>query len=127
MTILRLPGVSCAHYRLGRCLYEENLNPGYDQGLRCKVLISLQEAYDRFITQADVFNLAEHTAAAIWKKRFQNFQGQETSCQDRKPNDKKDIPGCDHAMGELCLLALPACAGQCERFTAVTIQTRFSR
>lgn len=117
--VLRLPGVNCLHYRLGRCLYEETLNPGYDQALRCQVLTRLQEAYDQFITQADAFGLAENTAAAIWAKRCQSFQAQETGCQDHKPNDTKDFPGCDHAAGDVCLLALPVCTGQCANFSAV--------
>ena len=35
--LVRLPAFGCRSYHEGRCLYEEQLNPGLDVDLRCSV------------------------------------------------------------------------------------------
>jgi hypothetical protein len=115
-TLLRLPGNHCRHYCLGHCLQAEHANPGYHAGHTCRVVVHLCQAYDAFLKQADAFDLKEATAWDIWRKRFAVLASQETGCQDHKPGGRNEFPDCAHAQGDVCLLALPACQGQCPDF-----------
>lgn len=116
-TLLRLPGQGCRHYLLGRCYYQEFLNPGYERIYRCRVLVRLQAVYDAFLTQADSFNLEDAAAAAIWRKRFLELCREDTGCQDHKPDDTESFPGCSLCLGDVCVLRLPGCPGRCAEFT----------
>jgi hypothetical protein len=115
--IIRFPGAGCAYYDNGRCLYEETLNPGLDEGLRCATLNRLEEAYDDFLRQAEVFDLSEDKALRIWEERFSRLVRQQSDCQDYLPGDNDNFLGCVFALGDLCLKAFPRCLGQCPRFS----------
>ncbi|UJX40276.1 hypothetical protein K9F62_16450 [Desulfovibrio sp. JY] len=111
-----LPGLGCRHYLLGRCLYEEHVNPGLDQGFRCRVLTRLGRAFDDFLVRAEAMGLTEEQAGRVWRSRFPETLTREGSCRDYLPGDTTSFPDCANAAGELCLLALPACPGRCRRF-----------
>lgn len=115
--IIRFPGAGCAHFRSGRCLYEEDLNPGLRKSLHCNTLNRLEEAYDDFLRQAEVFALSEEKALRIWEERFSRLVSQQSDCQDYLPGDNENFLGCVFALGDLCLKAFPLCDGQCPRFT----------
>ena len=65
-----LPGLRCHHYIERRCLYEERLNPGLHREWRCQVLCAWEEAYERFIDQAEHFRLSGEEVGELWKKRL---------------------------------------------------------
>lgn len=111
--LLRLPGTACRHFSAGRCLLEEHQNPGWDPAHACRVVTRLCEAYDGFLGRAEAFGLEEASAFAIWSRRFAVLTRQETGCQDYEPGGTDDFPGCSHAKEHVCLLAMPACRGQC--------------
>ena len=111
-----LPGLGCRHYLAGRCLYEEHLNPGLDQKLRCLVLTRLGRAFDDFLIRAEAMGLTEEQAGRAWKNRFPDTLARQGTCRDYQAGDTTSFPDCANAAGELCLLALPACPGRCRRF-----------
>jgi hypothetical protein len=115
--LVRLPAQDCSHFALRRCLYEEHLNPGYDQELRCVVVLHLHGLYDSFLDQAEAFGLGEAQAQDIWERRFQELCRHDTGCQDYKPGANEGFPHCQHGIGDLCVLKLPECAGRCRRFS----------
>ena len=112
----RLPGDGCRHFQAGRCLYEEHLNPGLDEALRCIVVRRLGRAFDDFLLRADNMGLGEEQAGRLWQARFPATLAKEGNCQDYLPGDSEAFPDCLHAAGELCLLAFPVCPGRCHRF-----------
>jgi hypothetical protein len=112
----RLPGTFCRHYLAGRCLYEEHLNPGLHEDYRCAVLLRLGRVFDDFALRAENLGLTEEQAGRAWKARFPATLAREGYCRDRPGGDTRTFPECDNAAGDLCLLALPACAGVCSRF-----------
>ncbi len=113
--ITSLPGTSCRFHVLGRCLYEERLNPGYNRQWRCRVLLRWEHAYDTFLAQADNFVMEPETAAGIWEERLRKLMREGHDCPDFLPGGE-DPTGCRHIFGGLCLEALPPCPGQCRRF-----------
>ncbi len=115
--IITFPASGCAHFILGRCLYEEHLNPGYQAGYRCLALERLQKGYDSFLNQVDAFGLDDARASGLWEKRFLELCREDTGCQDHEPDDRKDFPGCRHSLEDICVLRLPACAGRCRNYT----------
>ena len=114
--ISRLPGRACRYYRSGRCLYEEHRNPGLDESYRCAVLLRLGRAFDDFTLRAENLGMTEEQAGLAWKARFPEALAREGSCRMRPPGDTTSFPDCANATGDLCLLALPLCAGVCPRF-----------
>ncbi|MBN2140913.1 MAG: hypothetical protein PHV85_01305 [Desulfovibrionaceae bacterium] len=116
--IHRLPGRGCRFYQKGRCLYEETLNPGLNRDWRCRVLLAWETAYDDFLGQAEAFSLGRDAAVALWERRFQRLVDLDCECPDYLCLPGADLPGCAHALGELCLKALPECPGQCRHYQA---------
>ena len=60
--------------------------------------------------------MTEEQAGLAWKARFPEALAREGSCRMRPPGDTTAFPDCANATGDLCLLALPLCAGVCPRF-----------
>lgn len=111
-----LPGVGCRHFSAGRCLYEEHLNPGLDEGNRCVIVLRLGRAFDDFMVRAENMGLGEEQAARAWRAMFPDTLAKEGNCQDYLPDDTESFPDCGNASEELCLLAFPVCPGRCRRF-----------
>lgn len=111
-----LPGDGCRHFQSGRCLYEEHLNPGLMQEHCCAVVRRLEQAFDDFLLRADNMGLDEEQAGRLWQARFPATLAKEGNCQNYLPDDRDSFPDCQHAAGELCLLAFPVCPGRCRRF-----------
>ena len=83
--VLRLPAFGCRSYHGGRCLYEEQLNPGYDQRLRCQVLAKWEAVYEDFLNRAEQFNLTEQDLAGLWRARFERLAGEAIDCPEFTP------------------------------------------
>jgi hypothetical protein len=115
--VLRLPARYCAHFLLGRCLYEERLNPGYHQGYRCLVLLRAQSDFDAFLTRAEAFGLSDAAASGLWEKQMDRFRAADCGCQEYEPGDTTVFPGCIHCTGDVCVKRLPECGGRCPEFT----------
>ncbi len=115
-SLTRLSGLGCRHFLTGRCLYPEHANPGLDQGFVCVILRRLTRAFDVFVARAVMRGLTEEEAGRTWEAAFPATLAKEGNCQDYLPGDTTSFPDCAHAAGELCLLALPVCAGRCFRF-----------
>ncbi len=125
--IASMPGVRCRFHVQGRCLYEERLNPGLNESWRCRVLAAWEEEYERFLTQAETFNLDIGAGAGVWSSRFRKMLRARRPCpnfeaapclacpQGAVIEDEDAAVACVHVLGGLCLLALPACPGLCSR------------
>jgi hypothetical protein len=124
-----LPAKACRFFLRGRCLYEERLNPGWRRDWRCKTLLGLEDAYERFLAQADNFQLEEKTAAGIWERRLVSLLDKGSPCGCFTPAPEPDpeagaadldqesaLVGCLHLLEGLCVLELPECAGACVCF-----------
>lgn len=114
--ITRLPGTSCRHFALGRCLYEEALNPGYHEAWRCSVLRRWEAVYDEFLDRAERFDLEETNLPELWRRRFNTPGEGEPDCPSYEPGLIRDMPECRHLFADLCLLELPECHGQCRNY-----------
>ncbi len=122
------PGVHCAYFVQGRCLYEESRNPGLNTAWRCKVLAAWEEEYERFLTQAENFDLEIELATRIWQQRLSDLIIGPSPCPDYQPGRPAVQPGegdedepdiaCAFSWIGLCLFALPACSGVCNHFAA---------
>lgn len=129
-----MPGVNCAFFLQGRCLYEERVNPGLRDSWRCRVLVALEQEYDRFLDQAEHFNLDLRTAMNIWERRAEEIVGWKPPCdayacrgpevqvdgENGRPEDA--VLDCVHYWLGLCLPELPACAGVCPLFAPRSAQ-----
>lgn len=114
--ITRLPACGCRYFLGGRCLYEEELNPGYNVGFRCVVLRRWEQAFDDFLNRAEAFGLAQGVAADAWARRFERLLGEDPECPEYLRAEGLDLPDCMHCRGEICIRALPQCPGQCLHF-----------
>lgn len=114
--LVRFPAVGCTHYMQGRCLYEERLNPGYHTAWRCVVLARWEAVYDEFLDRAENFGLSEKDLGALWSRRFDRLAEESVPCPDVRAGDAETMPECRHLEGEICVLRLPECSGQCVNF-----------
>lgn len=114
--VTALPATGCRYHTLGRCLYEEHINPGLVQAYRCRVLIRLGRAFDDFLQRAENLSLNEERAARLWEARFPATLAREGNCQDYLPGGTQSFPDCRHVSGDLCLVAFPVCTGRCARY-----------
>ena len=124
-----MPGVNCASFFKGRCLYKERMNPGLHEAWRCRILLQLEEEYDRFLEQAENFSMNLRTAMNIWERRAEDIMGWKPPCadysplgpelaeasEDERPEDA--VLDCARYWLGLCLLRLPACSGICPLFS----------
>jgi hypothetical protein len=115
-TISRLPASGCRYFLNGRCLYEEELNPGYNLDFRCVLLRRWERAFDDFLGRAEAFGLAQASAADAWARRFERLLGEDADCPDYRREAGRDLPDCVHCRGDICVKALPECPGHCLRF-----------
>jgi len=113
--IRRLPGKECLYHVRDRCLYEERLNPGYNRRWRCRVLQGWEASYDDFLLRAEAFQLESATVAGLWESRVERLVEQRPDCAEFCRGGT-EVTGCIHTLDELCLLALPVCAGRCRLF-----------
>lgn len=88
--VSRFPGVGCRYFMRGRCFRAEALNPGLEQSWRCEILRSWEEAYDAFVTQADVFRLTLEQASDIWEKRLDRLILAHPRCEAYTPRNEVD-------------------------------------
>lgn len=114
--LIRLPGLGCRHHVLGRCLYEDALNPGYHRQWRCAVLQRWEAVYDDFLERAERFGLEEGSAADLLARRFERLTAEEVDCPDYAPGPEESLSGCRLLHEELCLLRLPECGGLCRHY-----------
>ena len=114
--VVRFPAVGCRSFQQGRCLYEELLNPGLQKSWRCLVLARWEAVYDDFLDRAENFGLTEVELGVLWSKRFERLAEESVPCPDVCAGDGESMPECLHLLADICLLRLPECTGQCERF-----------
>jgi hypothetical protein len=140
--ITPLPGKRCALYVAGRCLLQERRNPGLRQEWRCKVLVAWENEYEKFLTQADNFQLDEQLSVKIWRQRMEAILSSQPVCPNYRPSwrniedgEPPTIPSpaevggffggldmsqedaeiaCADSWVGLCLHALPVCEGVCQ-------------
>lgn len=113
--IRRLPGNECRHFASGRCLFEEQRNPGYHRNWRCRVLVQWEASYDDFLLRAEAFRLEEAAVAGLWERRVERLVAAAPDCPDFRRGGGT-ATGCAHGVAELCLLRLPQCPGRCGHF-----------
>lgn len=114
--VVRLPAHSCRSYHQGRCLYEEQLNPGLHMDWRCAVLARWEAVYDDFLNRAENFGLEEGELARLWRLRFERLAEEDIACPDFVPALAETMPECRHLFVDICLLRLPECAGHCVNY-----------
>lgn len=114
--IVRLPAAGCRSLFQGRCLYEEQLNPGLSTAWRCQVLRRWEAVYDEFLDRAENFGLAEASVPELWRRRFERLAEESVACPDYSQAPGGDMPECLHLFADLCLLRLPVCEGKCRNY-----------
>lgn len=114
--VIQLPACGCRSYYLGRCLYEEQLNPGLNQSWRCVVQVRWEAAYDEFLSRVENFGLAETELMGLWRSRFERMVSVNVNCPQYEPAPVESLPECRHLFEDLCLLRLPLCAGRCVNY-----------
>ncbi|MCJ2163699.1 MULTISPECIES: hypothetical protein [unclassified Pseudodesulfovibrio] len=118
--ITRLPGDGCRYCLNGRCLYEEQLNPGYTQSWRCQVTARWESAYDDFLSRADCFGVEESAVPDIWARQFQRMARDVFHCQRYLYDHGAQAPACLNHLHGVCIVALPKCEGRCRHYLAET-------
>lgn len=98
MNVLRMPGVHCALYAAGHCLYEERLNPGYEPQWRCAELMRFMAMYDTLLEQCERFSLSEEEVASLWEKRVAATRAPGDGCPTYAPRTG-GCPGCRKPAG----------------------------
>lgn len=114
--VKRLPGSCCFYFRKGRCLYDEMLNPGYQERFRCRVLRQWEDAYDEFLDRAEAFHLDEAQSSRIWAVRLEKMSDLASQCPLYEARESFGEFVCAKAFGFLCLDEFPVCEGRCQRF-----------
>jgi len=114
--LVRLPAFGCRSYYHGRCLYEEQLNPGLCSAWRCTVQAHWEKVYDDFLSRAESFGLEEAELARLWRVRFERLAEEPIACPDFAPALVDALPECLHLFVDICLLRLPVCAGHCVNY-----------
>lgn len=133
--VTRLPGVLCRFRLMGRCAYDEMLNPGLHDAWRCPEEQRLLGYYDGFIERVDVFDLPPEEVAALWSRRMERFPPVGALCgryeargdEGGEDAENGDLSATEDAMHDvlvdcirfrdgICLLLLPPCEGVCERY-----------
>jgi hypothetical protein len=97
-------------------MYEEQLNPGLDAGLRCTVLAKWEGVYEDFLNRAELFELDEKELGGLWRKRFERLAEEAIDCPDFTPALAETMPECRHLFVDICLLRLPECHGHCKNY-----------
>lgn len=114
--LFRLPALGCRSYFQGRCLYEEQLNPGLNTAWRCSVQARWEVVYDEFLNRAENFALDEAEFARLWQARFERLAQEPIACPDFDLAVVETLPECRHLFADICLLQLPVCTGHCVNY-----------
>ncbi len=130
--ILHLPGTNCMHYLRKHCLLEEWRNPGLHREWQCKMLQEWENEYDKFLMQADNFDLDMGVATKIWEQRLGHMMSGTSPCIAYEPDGSHCPTGeeleeeifCRHIWLNLCILELPLCSGVCQHFTPKTAEIK---
>ncbi len=93
--VVRMPGVHCALYAVGHCLYEEWLNPGASSDWRCPELSRYLAAFDTLLEQAERFSLSSEAVAGLWESRSAEMPPPGSLCTNHAPR----TGGCPHCAG----------------------------
>jgi len=112
----KLPGDECKHFALGRCFYEEWLNPGYTKSWRCQVLARWETAFDEFMVRAENFGVEQEAVPGLWENQFQRMARDVFHCQRYIFDPNGTAPACRHQKAGVCIMSLPKCAGRCRHF-----------
>ncbi|MBU1001492.1 MAG: hypothetical protein KKE73_03105 [Proteobacteria bacterium] len=120
------PACACGHYQLGRCLYEERLNPGFRDRWRCRVLTKWEKAYDDFLLRAEAFHLELANAVELWEARLERLLVQARQCPDYAGGAEESATGCLNEIEGLCLRLLPECQGRCRHYTTDQSKNNFN-
>ncbi len=92
-TVHRMPGVRCALYAEGHCLYEERLNPEFEAAWRCTELLRYTAMYDQLLDQAERFSLTGDAMQGLWEKRIASAGPPGSGCDCYAPR-RTGCPGC---------------------------------
>ncbi len=114
--LVRLPASGCRSFYQGRCLYEEQLNPGLCRAWRCTVQAYWEKVYDDFLTRAENFGLDEAELSRLWRLRFERLCEEPIACPDFAPGPVESMPECLQLFVDICLLRLPVCTGHCVNY-----------
>jgi len=114
--VVRLPAFGCRSYHQGRCLYEEQLNPGLNTAWRCTVQARWERVYDDFLNRAENFGLDETELARLWRLRFERLAEEPVDCPDFVLALVETLPECRQLFVDICLLRLPECPGHCVNY-----------
>ncbi|MEF2144449.1 MAG: hypothetical protein V3573_03305 [Desulfovibrionaceae bacterium] len=117
--VRRMPGGSCRFFAAGRCLYDERLNPGYDESLQCRYFLLWEKEFDEFLDRAENFALGQGQAAELWERRFERLGKGETACKDYCYREDGGEQRCLNGYKHFCLLALPKCTGRCRHYESL--------
>ncbi len=126
--IIHLPGTNCTHFLEGHCLLEEWRNPGLHREWQCKMLRAWENEYDKFLNQAENFNLDMGTATRIWEQRLGGMMSGPSPCEAYAPVCTACKEGevadeeifCRHVWLNICILELPVCSGICQHYLPKT-------
>lgn len=124
--VRHFPASACGHYHLGRCLYEERLNPGFREPWRCRVLTDWEKAYDDFLLRAEAFHLEPAHAVELWEARLERLLVQARQCPDFASGAEETATGCLNELEGLCLVLLPECGGRCSHYTTDQLDNNFN-
>ncbi|WP_051617163.1 hypothetical protein [Desulfonatronovibrio hydrogenovorans] len=114
--VKKFPAYNCVFFRLGSCVYEEALNPGFDPKVQCSVLAELEKKFDHLLHQADVFRLTSEQVHTIWASRFGEEISWDSLCTSYMPQAELD-DRCRYLFGNSCLGFLPRCLGICSSYS----------
>lgn len=120
--VQKLPGVHCAYYQQGHCLFEEHMNPGDHAEWTCSEITRFLQAYDEFIDRADRFSLNDEQAARLWDSHEAELPPAGTLCPEFCPDvckqcvDDGSLTDCRYELNLICILKLPVCTGVCRRY-----------
>lgn len=95
--VVRLPGVRCVHYAGGHCLYDERLNPDYEQAWQCTELQRFSDMYDTLLEQAERFSLTPQAMHGMWESRVASVVPPGAGCEQYAPKG-----GCGGCKGGGC-------------------------
>lgn len=90
--VSKMPGCRCQFYINGKCLYEEMLNPGYNNDWRCRIIKELEKEYDRLLHQAEAFKLDEKTFSDLWEQRMEEHLKSTVVCRKMIPHEDDEFP-----------------------------------
>lgn len=122
------PAQACYFFEEGACLHDE-AGSGSGADAQCVQLLHCVGLWDAFQDRAEALCLSENSAVRLWQERLRAALAEQGECPrcpsapsawGRKHIEQGGWPACPHLRNGLCLLALPRCAGRCERYYSGT-------